>query len=107
MTQPVDQTSSGPSVLQVRRDYASSILVLTNLCRVVGRAKDEFGSTIVARADVRDVGLILDQDLGTAKVAELEDAGSGVEEQVLGLDVSVADTLGVDVCEGAEELVDV
>ena len=90
-----------------RRNYVPRISTHTNLCGVVGRAEDELRSTIVARADVRDIRLILDQDLGTAKVAELEDAGSGVKEQVLGLDVSVADTLGVNVCEGAEELVDV
>jgi hypothetical protein len=50
---------------------------------------------------------MLDEDLGAAKVAELQDARRWIEEEVLGLDVSVTDALRVDVGEGAEELVDV
>lgn len=80
---------------------------LTNLGRVVGRAKDQLGGAVVARADVRDVGLVLDEDLGAAEIAELQDAGTRVQQQILGLDVAVADALGVYVGEGAEELVDV
>lgn len=77
----------------------------TDVGRVVGRPKDELRGTVVARADVADVGLARDEDLGGAKVAELEDAGGRVEKEVLGLDVTVADTDGVDVHQGTEELV--
>ncbi|KAI3487957.1 hypothetical protein L1887_48040 [Cichorium endivia] len=63
---------------------------------VIGGAKDELGSSVVPGADVADVGLAGDEDLGGAKVAELEDAGRGVEQQVLRLDVAVADADGVD-----------
>ena len=79
----------------------------TNLCRVVGCAEDELGGSVVARTDVRDVGLVLDEYLGTSEIAKLEDTAVGVEKQVLRLDVSVADTLAVNVGERAEQLVNV
>ena len=74
--------------------------IRTDVGRVVGCPEDELGSAVVARADVADVGLARDDDLGGAKVAELEDTGRGVEQQVLGLDVAMADADGVDVHEG-------
>jgi len=79
----------------------------TNLCRVVGCAEDELRGSVVARTDVRDIGLVLDENLGTSEIAELEDTTVGVEKQVLRLDVSVADALAVDVGKRAEQLVDV
>lgn len=42
-----------------------------------------------------------------AKIAELEDSSVGVHQQVLGLDVTVTYTLGVDVGQAPEELVHV
>lgn len=42
---------------------------------------------------------MFNENLGAAKVAEFQDARAGVEEQVLGLDVAMADTLRVNVCE--------
>ena len=77
----------------------------TNVGGVVRGAKDELRGAVVARADVADVGLAGDENLGRAKVAELEDAGRGVEKEVLWLDVAVADADGVNVHEGTEELV--
>ena len=79
----------------------------TDVGRVVGCPENELGSAVVARADVADVGLARDEDLGGTKVAELENTGRGVEQQVLGLDVAMADADGVDVRERAEELVHV
>ena len=79
----------------------------TDLGGVIGSTKDELWSAVVSGADVRDVGLVLDQDLCAAKVTKLQDARLRVQEQVLRFDVSVTDALGVDVGEGAEELVDV
>eukprot|EP00955_Chlamydomonas_euryale_P117852 366501-Chlamydomonas_euryale.AAC.33 len=55
--------------------------------RVVCRAKDELRRAVVARADVRDVRLTLDQLLCGSKVAQLERMRVGVDQQVLGLDV--------------------
>lgn len=79
----------------------------TNLGGIVGSTKDELGGTVVSGADIRDVRLVLDKDLGTAEVAQLQDAAVGIKQKVLGLDVSVADALGMDVCQGSEELIDV
>jgi len=80
---------------------------LTNLGRVVGGAKDEFRGTVVPGTDVRDVRLVLHEDLGAAEITELQDTGGRVKEQVLRLDVPVANALGVDVRQRAEELVDI
>ena len=57
---------------------------------VVGAAKDELGGTVVPRADVRHIGLALDEGLGTAKVAQLELLCVGIDQQILRLDVAVA-----------------
>mmetsp|Transcript_8210 Transcript_8210/g.26446 ORF Transcript_8210/g.26446 Transcript_8210/m.26446 type:complete len:496 (+) Transcript_8210:183-1670(+) len=74
---------------------------------VVGGAKDELRRAVVARADVRHVWLPLDQDLCAPKVAQLEHVARRVDEQVLRLDVAVADAEGVDVGERAAKLVHV
>lgn len=65
----------------------------TNLSRVVRGAENELGGAVVSGADVRNIGLVLDQDLGAAKVAQLQDAAIRVEQEVLRLDVAVADAL--------------
>ena len=80
---------------------------LTDLGGVVRGAKDQLRGAIVARADVRHVGLVRDQDLGASKVAQLQDARGRIQEQVLRLDVAMADALRVDVGERTEKLVDV
>jgi len=72
---------------------------LTNVRSVVGSSKDQFGCTVVPRANVADVGLSCYQNLGRSKVTQLQDSGCWVEQQVLGLDVSVADSHRVDVCQ--------
>lgn len=74
---------------------------------VVGAAKDELGGTVVPRADVRHVGLALDEGLGTAKVAQLELLRVGIDEQILRLDVTVAYAEGVDVRQRSGQLVEV
>mmetsp|Transcript_9353 Transcript_9353/g.23285 ORF Transcript_9353/g.23285 Transcript_9353/m.23285 type:complete len:346 (+) Transcript_9353:247-1284(+) len=73
--------------------------------RVVCGAKYQLGGPIVAGANVRHVRLALDQNLGTAKVAELEQVGLGVDEQVLRLDVAMAHAERMNVRERAAELV--
>ena len=77
----------------------------TNLGGVIGGTENEFGRTVVPRANIRHVGLVLDQDLCAAEIAQLQDAGGGVEEQILRLDVPMADALRVDVGKRAEQLV--
>lgn len=71
------------------------------------RTENKFWSAVVSRADVRNVGLVFHQNLRAAEVTELQDARSGVQKQILRLDVSVADTLRVNVGKRTEELVDV
>lgn len=65
--------------------------VFTNLCSIIYCAKDEFGSAVVAAADVRNIRLALDQVLGAAKVTQLQHARLRVEQQVLRLDIPVTD----------------
>mmetsp|Transcript_15888 Transcript_15888/g.18402 ORF Transcript_15888/g.18402 Transcript_15888/m.18402 type:complete len:329 (-) Transcript_15888:80-1066(-) len=72
---------------------------------VVGAAEDQLGRAVVARADVRHVGLALDQLLGRAEVAQLQDVRGRVHQQVLRLDVAVADAQRVDVRQRPEHLV--
>src|SRR5213076_806939 len=80
---------------------------LTYLRRVVGGTEYEFGCSIVSGADVGYVGLILNQNLCASEVAELENARVGVEEKVLRLNVTMADSLRMDIGQCPEELVDV
>jgi len=79
----------------------------TNLCCVVGCPENQLGRTIVPRTDVRDIGLVLNKDLGGPEIAEFQNTGVLIKEEILRLDVSVTDALGVNVGQGAEELVDV
>lgn len=78
---------------------------LTNLGSVVGCAKNQFRCSVITRADIRHVGLVLDENLGATEVAQFENAGAGVEQKVLGLNVTVANALRVDIRESSEELV--
>jgi hypothetical protein len=79
----------------------------TNLGGVVCGSENQLRSPVVTRANVRDIGLILDQNLGASEIAQLQHTSRRIKEQILGLDIPVADSLGVDVCERPEKLVDV
>lgn len=79
----------------------------TDLSSVVCCAKDQLGSTVVSRANVRHVWLVLDQNLRTSKITQLQDARGGIEQQVLRLDISMTNTLRVNVRQRSEQLVDV
>ena len=106
-------TSSGPDICTDISKTCVFYFILfgarerghTNLGGIVGGTEYQLRSAVVAGADVGDVGLVGDQNLSAAKVAELENAGAGVQEEVLGLDVTVADAFGMDVGERAEQLV--
>lgn len=78
---------------------------LTNLGCVVGCAKNQFWGAVVSRANIRDIGLVLDEDFSTAKVAQLENPAVGVEQEILRLNVTVANALRVNVGQRSEELV--
>ncbi len=106
MTQPVDQTSARAQISKLSQTKWRTFS-LTNLGGVVGGAKDELRGAVVSGANIRDVGLILDEDLGAAKIAELEDTAGRVEKEVLGLNVTMANALRMDVGEGTEKLVNV
>ena len=71
---------------------------------VLGRAEHELGRAVVPRADVRHVGLPLHQHLRAPEVAQPALERRRVAEQVVRLDVAVADAPRVDVLERAERL---
>jgi len=66
--------------------------------------EDELGSALLAGADLTDVGFADHKFLGRAEVAHLEHVRGGVDEQVLGFDVAVADLFGVDLGHRPEHL---
>jgi len=81
--------------------------VLTYLGCVVGRAKDQLWRSIVSRTDVGYVRLVFNQDLGTSEVAKLEYPCIWVKQEVLWLDITVADALRMNVGQSSEELIDI
>lgn len=78
---------------------------LTYLGSVVCGAKNQFRRPIISRTDVRYVGLVLHENLGAAKVAQLQNATVGIKEKILRLDVPVTNALGVNVRQGSKKLV--
>lgn len=79
----------------------------TDLGCVVGRTEDQLRRPVVTRADVGDVGLVFNQNLGRSEIAQLQDTSVRVQQEVLGLDVAMTNSLGVDVGQRPEQLVDV
>ena len=86
-------------------DYEGS--EITDFGRVVSCAEDQLGRTVVTGANVGNIGLILHEDLSRPKVAKFQDAAVRVKKKILRFDVTVTNALRVNVCQGAEELVDV
>mmetsp|Transcript_58256 Transcript_58256/g.102476 ORF Transcript_58256/g.102476 Transcript_58256/m.102476 type:complete len:215 (-) Transcript_58256:540-1184(-) len=72
---------------------------------VVRGPEDQLRRAVEAGADVRHIGLAFHKRLGGTEVAELEDLSDGVNQQVVRLDVSVADAHAVDVRQRAGQLV--
>mmetsp|Transcript_83043 Transcript_83043/g.199297 ORF Transcript_83043/g.199297 Transcript_83043/m.199297 type:complete len:296 (+) Transcript_83043:89-976(+) len=72
---------------------------------VVRCAENELWCTIVARADVSHVRLALHQWLGRAEVTDFQGVRVTIHQQVLRLDVSVANAHRVDVCTSPGHLV--
>lgn len=79
----------------------------TDLRGVVRSTEDQLRSAIIPRANVRNVRLVLHQNLCAPEIAQFQHSGLRIQEEILRLDVAVADALRMDVCKGAEELVDV
>lgn len=104
MTQPVDHTSIPMSVFRHERPTA---LLLTDFGCVVGGTEYQFWSTIVARTDVRHIRLIFNQNLSAAKVTQLQYPCVWVQQEILRFNISMANSLRVDVRERTKELVDV
>lgn len=80
---------------------------LTDLGSVICSAENQFRSSVVTRANIRHVRLIFHENLGTTKITQLQDTRAGVQQQILWLDIAMADPLGVDVGQGAEKLINV
>jgi hypothetical protein len=80
---------------------------LTDIRGVVGSSENELWCAVVPRANITDVGLARHENLGRPKVAQFQNPGSGVQEQILRFDVTMADANRVDVSQGAQELVHV
>lgn len=78
---------------------------LTDLGCVIGSTEDQFRSPVIPRANIGHIRLILHQDLCAAKVAQLEYTGSRVKQKVLRLDIAMADSLRMDICQSSEQLV--
>lgn len=71
----------------------------TDVGHVVRGTKDQLWSSVVSRADIADVGLSGNEDLGRTEITQLQDTGRRVEQKVLGFDVSVTYSDRVDVGE--------
>jgi len=52
---------------------------LTDISRIISSAKDQFGSSIISRADIRDIWFTRDQDLSRSEIAQLEYASVWIE----------------------------
>lgn len=60
--------------------------------RVVRATQNKLRSTIKARADVGDVRLVLDEDLGTAEVTDLQLKLGWIDQKIVRFDISVTNT---------------
>jgi len=80
---------------------------LTDFGCVVGRTENEFGRPVIPGADIGHIRLVLYQNLCASEIAQLQHTTAGVEEEVLRLDVAMADALRVDVGQSAKQLVDI
>jgi hypothetical protein len=79
MTQPVDHTSVLRLVYIIYTGMSPEVGELTDLCCIVGRAKNQLRGSVVTGADIRDVWLIFYQDLCATEITKLQDASAGVQ----------------------------
>lgn len=75
----------------------SIVVGLTNVGSIVSRAKNELRSSVIPRAYITDVRFSGHQYLRGTKITQLEHAGGGIQEQVLGLNVPMTYSKRVDI----------
>ena len=80
-------------------------ILLTDIRRVVGCTKDQLRRPVIPRADITNIGLPSHQNFCWAKIAKLQDPCCWIQQQILGLDVTMANANWVDVREGPQELI--
>jgi hypothetical protein len=79
----------------------------TDFGGVICGTKNQFWSAVVARANVGHVRFVFNQNLCTSKIAQFQNPGCWIEQQILWFDVPMTDPLRMNVCQRSEELVDV
>lgn len=99
MTQPVDHTSNHALA---KHDQVQLFGQLTNFGSIVGSAKNELWRSVVPGANIRHIRFVLDQNFGAAEIAQLQHTSRRVQQEILGLDIPVADALRVDISKRAE-----
>lgn len=77
-------------------------MALTDLGSVICCTKDQLWRTVVPRANIRNIGLVLNKYFGTPKIAKLEHTSVRIEQEILRLDITMAYTLRMDICQRAE-----
>jgi hypothetical protein len=97
-------TSRRPDIWKSEINLIIRGIPLTNIGGVVGGTKDQLWSSVVSRADVADIWLASNENLGGSEITQHEDTGGGIEEEVLGFNVSVADSDRMDVGQRSEKL---
>lgn len=85
-----DNTADGPNI---------------NICSVIRITENKLRSPVVSRTYVGNVWLSKDELLCTTEVTKLEHVGLHITENVLWLDISVTNALGVNICDGSHQLV--
>ena len=62
----------------------------TNLCSVVCSTEDEFRGSVITGADIGDIRFPTNKVLSTPKITQLENPSLRIKQEVLGLDISMA-----------------
>ena len=72
---------------------------------VIRVSKNQLWCSVIPRANIRYIWLTLHELLSTSEITELKDVRLGIAKDVLGLDISMANTFGVNVGNGPHELI--
>jgi len=83
------------------------VAIHTDFGSVVDGAKDEFRGAVITGANVRYIWLSFDEILGRAEVTQLKHARVWIEEQILRLNVTMANSLMVKIRKRPEKLIHV
>lgn len=74
---------------------------------IIRVSKDQFGRSIVPRANIGDVGLSRHKVLSAPEIAHLKDVRVGIHQDILRLDISVTDSNSMNIGQRANQLVGV